>query len=120
MEVAELRTTLAWANTAFKDKDFSYQENLSEAGRRLGFTKGAKKLTPPFHIPPKGKKRRYSPQEVTSYYNNLIKSNIDRKDALIKCTKRFEFASNNACSKYLRDNGLKDIPQIRKSTARLK
>ena len=117
-----LEGQLAWANTAFDDNSSTYEKNLSEAGRRLGFTKGTKKPTTnlPFDTPPKGKKRRFDPVEVTSYYKKLIDSGIDRKDALFKCVKKFEFASNNACSAYLRKYGLKNIPQIRESTARLK
>lgn len=132
LELSYLKQQLAWANTAFDDKSNSYQKNLGEAGRRLGFTKGLKEPTAnplfdiqptlhlPFDIPLKGKKRRLDPVEVTSYYNKLINSGIDRKDALVKCVKKYEIASNNACSAYLRSNGLKNIPQIRESTARLK
>ncbi len=131
-ELAYVKGQLAWANTAFKDKSNSYEKNLREAGRRLGFTKGLKEPTAnplfdieptmhlPFEIPHKGKKRRFDPVEVTSYYKKQIDSGIDRRNALVMCVKKYEFASNNACSAFLRENGLENIPQIRKSTARLK
>lgn len=113
-EILELRKMLAWANTAFKDEGYSYDVNLREAGRRLGFTKGAEKLTPPFHIPSKGKKRHYVPEVVTSFYEKLISSGCERNKAVIECTKKFSFPNDDACSRYIRKHSLKkNIPNFR-------
>ena len=110
-----LEGQLAWANTAIKDKSNSYEKNLRTAGRRLGFTKGAKepRTNLPFDTPPKGKKRFYDPEAVTSYYEKLISSGYERKKAVIECAKKFLFPNNDACSRYLRNHRLKNIPNFR-------
>jgi hypothetical protein len=121
-ELSNMKHELAWANTAFKDKGYSYEENLREAGRRLGFTRGVASLktSMPYSVTPKGKKLKHDPKVVTSYYKKLIKSGIDRKDAVEKLVVKFPFASPDTCSRYLRKNGLKNIPSFRESSARPK
>ena len=74
----------------------------------------------PYSIPSKGKKRKYDPLEVTDMYKKLIETGIDRKDAVEKLVDKFSFASLDSCSQYLRRKGLKNIPQIRESSARPK
>jgi hypothetical protein len=118
-EFNELKWKLALANTSMKNCSNSYEKNLREVGRILGFTKGAKKiqLTSAFSIPPKGKKRFYDPEAVTSYYKKLISSEWEREEAVKECAKKFSFPNNDACSRYLRKYrrklGLKNIPSFR-------
>jgi hypothetical protein len=119
-ELTNLRYDLAWANTAFLNKENSYEKNLREAGRRLEFTKskyvhpksmeefialfrGKKKL---------GKKLALSQSKVMAYYNKALnggKERKDRVDAVLKTQEEFDFASPDACARYLR-KGLKNIP----------
>jgi hypothetical protein len=117
IELNYMKRQLAWANTAFKDKSNDYAKNLREAGGRLGFTKGAKKQeansTFDFNNAPKGKKRFYDPEAVTSHYTKLTASGIERKVAVSKCVKKFSFPNSDACSRYLRKHGLKNIPNFR-------
>jgi hypothetical protein len=114
-EFDNLRHNLAWANTAFKDKDYSYEENLREAGGRLGFTKGSEKpfTRLPYSNSSKGKKIKYDPHAVTSHYLELIDSGVKRKEAVLKCVEKFSFQSADSCSRFLRKNGLENIPNFR-------
>ena len=114
-----LRGQLAWANKAFKDTKGRTEAKLRVAGRILGFTSSGKTPLPqsPFSIPPPavGKQKTHDPEIVLSRYEELIKSGIDKKKAVEQCAEEFPFASPNACSSYLRDNGLKEIPDIKQS-----
>ncbi len=115
-EFSNLKHKLAWANTAFKDEGYSYEENLREAGGRLGFTKGDEKPFTglPYSNSSKGKKRHYVPEVVTSFYEKLISSGCERNKAVIECTKKFSFPNDDACSRYIRKHSLKkNIPNFR-------
>ena len=123
-ELKNLRFDLAWANTAFLNKENSYEKNLREAGRRLGFTKS--KHTPPKNLEElktqikrgekTGKKLRYNQAAIENYYRKTLNDKKERKDriaAVKKTKKKFDFASDDACSKYLRKIRLQNIPDFR-------
>jgi hypothetical protein len=113
-----LKRKLAWANTAFKNEGNSYEKNLREAGRRLGFTKGAEvtkdKLNSskfdPFPIPPKGKKIYYDPDKIKPRYKELRESEKTPLDAVRKIKKEFNFPSIDNCARYLRKLRFKKVP----------
>ena len=111
-----LQVKLAWANTAFLNKENSYEKNLREAGRRLGFTKN-KELhwitEKPGKTGGKGKKYKFDPFKVRSHYQKTLKETDDRHNAVLKTQKKFDFASPDACARYLRECGLKNIPGFR-------
>jgi hypothetical protein len=110
-----LKAKLAWANTAFKNKKNSYDKNLREAGFRLGFTKGRKSTNPSDLLFPKstkGKKITFDSFEVIQKYLELVSSNSDKRSAIIELCKIFPFANHDACSRYLRKQGLKKVPSF--------
>jgi hypothetical protein len=113
-----LKQQLAWANTVFKDSSKHTAAKLSEVGRILGFIKSGKnsKIVPSFSIPPpaSGKQETYDSETVTARYKELIKSNDDRIKAVQTVAKEFGFASDDSCSRYLRDKGLKKIPNFKR------
>ena len=111
-----LQAKLAWANTAFLNKENSYEKNLREAGRRLGFTKNKERhwiTEKPGKTGAKGKKYKFNQFEVTSCYRKTLKETDDRHNAVLKTQKKFDFASPDACARYLRKCGLKNIPGFR-------
>ena len=111
-----LQAKLAWANTAFLNKENSYEKNLREAGRRLGFTKNKERhwiTEKPGKTGAKGKKYQFNQFEVTSYYRKTLKEKKDRRTAVLKTQKKFGFASPDACARYLRKKNLKNIPDFR-------
>ena len=111
-----LQAKLAWANTAFLNKENSYEKNLREAGRRLGFTKNKERhwiTEKPGKTGAKGKKYKFNQFEVTSCYRKTLKEKKDRRTAVLKTQKKFGFASPDACARYLRKKNLKNIPDFR-------
>ena len=111
-----LQNNLAWANTAFRNKENPYEKNLREAGRRLGFTKNKERhwiTEKPGKTGAKGKKYQFNQFEVTSYYRKTLKEKKDRRTAVLKTQKKFGFASPDACARYLRKKNLKNIPDFR-------
>ena len=111
-----LQEKLAWANTAFRNKENSYEKNLREAGRRLGFTKNKERhwiTEKPGKTGAKGKKYKFDPFKVGSHYRKTLKETDDRHNAVLKTQKKFDFASPDACARYLRKCGLKNIPGFR-------
>jgi hypothetical protein len=114
-----LRMHLAWANTVFKDTPGRTDVKLRTAGRTLGFTnRGRTPLPlPPFSVPPPavGKQPTYEPEIIIPRYKELIESGIDKIEAVKQCAEEFSFASPTACGSYLREHGLRDIPDIKQS-----
>ncbi len=111
-----LQVKLAWANTAFLNKENSYEKNLREAGRRLGFTKNKElhwMTEKPGKTGAKGKKYKFDPFKVRSHYRKTLKETDDRHNAVLKTQKKFDFASPDACARYRRECGLENIPGFR-------
>ena len=113
-KIEQIKAKVAWANRVMKNSSISYEVKLRDAGRILGFTKGAKssKLDMLFSIPPKGKKRKFEPLIVTDLYSQLVKSGIEKKEAVERLTAKFTFASPDACSRYLRKHGVGEVPSF--------
>lgn len=107
-------TKLAWANTAMQNKKKSYGSNLREAGVRLGFTNPNSYRTSPFPTGTKGKKKTFESLKVICKYHDLCNELNDRKKAIKELLKIFPFGSPDACSRYLRKYGQKNIPDFRK------
>lgn len=114
-EHAALKGKLAWANTAFKNKKNSYENNLRDAGSRLGFTKSRRSENlsdAVFPTSTKGKKPTFDSFEVICKYIELVSSSTDKRSAIIKLCKNFPFANHDACSRYLRKQGMKKVPSF--------
>jgi len=117
----------SYAALAFTRKDFSHDQNLREAAKRMGWVSGKrgkgntfaskiitdmyKQLTLPDHS---------GPELVFKYKGKNYSSRVSKEVAIGYLTERWGFASERACYSFLKKHKVKGLPSTWKTEGKYK